>query len=430
MTHNAPARPLRRRMAHRTLIAVALAAVLAVPMTSGQGVARQDAAASGFAAASRTHTQVVPVLQLEPLALKKYARGAVITTAALRLRHKPTTASKTLVTIPKGKHVKISARKGVWGKTAYRGKTGWVHTGYVKAAPKVVKAPKAAAKSTIKRASSGINTSQRASVAAAYKKLVAAERITPRWSGSTSTCRPGSESAASKSATLKAINFFRGMVQLSPVSLAEKWNAQALRSSLLMSARGQITHTPSKSGRCWSSAARTAAGTSNLYLGVTGARAIRGYMTDPGSGNTAAGHRRWILQPSTAVMGTGSTSNANTLKVIGTKTASRYSSPAWMEWPSAGYFPAPLEPAGRWSLSSSTADFRSAKVAVKNSAGKKLKVHPYKVANGYGPNTLVFKVAGVKKPARGKVAVYTVTVSHIKHAASSSYTYKVRMFAP
>ncbi|BDV32109.1 CAP domain-containing protein [Microbacterium terricola] len=286
-----------------------------------------------------------------------------------------------------------------------------------------------------------MNTSSKASVASAYKRILApAERTSVGWTGRISTCTPGTEASRSKRATLNAVNFYRALVQLDGVRFADKWNSQAMRNSLLMAARGQITHYPSKSGKCWSQAAYDAASTSNLFIAwgysglspATGARAISGYMDDSDGNNILVGHRRWILYPPTSIMGTASTNSTNTLKVIGTSTAKTFASPTWMEWPSAGYFPTQLEPQGRWSLSasSSSVDFSSAKISVKGPGGKSLKVTKYPVTDGYGPNTVSWQVAGVAAPSGSAVRSYTVTVSGIEGATASRYSYTVKIFRP
>jgi len=290
-----------------------------------------------------------------------------------------------------------------------------------------------------------LSTSSRSSVAAAYKRILApALRVTTGWTGSTSGCRLGTESAASRLATLNAVNVIRAMNQLDGVRFASAWNTPALRNSLMMQARNQITHYPSRSGACWSSSGASAAARSNLYLGsgfsgslnyATGARAIVGYMDDPGPSNIVAGHRRWIMEPSITAMGTGSTTQANTLTVMGSNgpVISKYNAaPSWMEWPSAGWFPKQLDPEGLWSLSSSDpgADFRAAKVTVRNGSGTKLSVTKYPVADGYGPNTMTWKVKGVTLPKGTSARRYVVTVTGIRGAAATSYSYTVKMFDP
>jgi len=289
-----------------------------------------------------------------------------------------------------------------------------------------------------------VDTSSKASVDAAYTKiLLPALKKGTGWTGRTSSCKVGTESSSSRKATLDAVNFMRAMVQLDGVRFNSTWNKEALRNSLMMEARGEITHYPTKSGSCWSTVGADAAGRSNIALQwggslpavTTGARGIVGYMVDAGSNNTVVGHRRWILEPSIAVMGTGSTNRASTLTVIGKSglATSKYNAkPTWLEWPSAGYFPASIEPDGRWSLSASAAgaDFSKAKVTVKTSSGRKLSVKKYGVVSYMGPETISFKVSGLSMPKGSAVATYTVSVTGIKGTSPSSYSYKVKLFNP
>ena len=279
-----------------------------------------------------------------------------------------------------------------------------------------------------------LTTSSRASVKAAYKKILApAVRVQPGWTGSVKGCKLGTETAKSKSATLDAINFVRALNQLDGVYLDTSLNKKALQSSLIQHANNTLTHMPSKKLKCWTQGGYDGASTGNLSWGAVSAGAVVGYMLDDGAWNTSVGHRRWLLTPQTRIMGTGSTSVANTIVVVnGTagKYASKYNvEPEWMEWPSKGWFPAQLEPWGRWSLSESNrdVDFSKAKVTV-TTGGKKLKVKTYPARPGAGPNTLVWEVTGVKPPTGKKTKTYTVKVTGIKGAKSTSYTYKVQMF--
>jgi len=57
------------------------------------------------------------------------------TTGAVNLRASASTSAKILTVIPKGKSVgKVKATSGVWRNVTYSGKTGWVHSVYLKAA--------------------------------------------------------------------------------------------------------------------------------------------------------------------------------------------------------------------------------------------------------------------------------------------------------
>lgn len=294
-----------------------------------------------------------------------------------------------------------------------------------------------------------VTTSSRKSVARAYNSVLApALRVKTGWTGSAAKCRRGKESAASRRATRHAINFVRALNRLEPVKLDNRLNKRALRAALMMQANGALSHNPTRAtfSSCFSAAGRTAAARSNLYLSwgdsgdrspSTGARAVVGYMTDSGANNLAVGHRRWLLEPTTRVMATGSTRSANALTVLGTRTDHRAKQPRYLTWPSKGWFPAQLEPQGRWSLSTPRPgiSFRKAKVKVqqvdaKGKVVRRLKTQRHAIQDGYGPHTLVFSVRGVRPPQGKKTRRYRVTVTGIQGAAKKRLTYTVRLFDP
>lgn len=229
------------------------------------------------------------------------------------------------------------------------------------------------------------------------------------------------------------INFVRGLGHLDPVSFDAGYSAKAQQAALMMDANDDLDHDPPSSWDCWSQDGAEGAGSSNLCLGCSGPRAIETYMDDPGSSNTAAGHRRWIMRPETATMGSGSTSSANALWIFGAD-APDAAVPQWVSWPTAGYFPSPLEPEGRWSLSASDPDvtFSGATVTVRDAAGDPLAVNVYEPVEGYGHNTLVWDVTGIEIPTDAGEAAYTVRVSNIKGSGTdaSTFEYEVRLFSP
>ncbi|HEY4267042.1 MAG TPA: hypothetical protein VGM94_02510, partial [Galbitalea sp.] len=114
--------------------------------------------------------------------------------------------------------------------------------------------------------------------------------------------------------------------------------------------------------------------------------------------------------------------------------AGSFANPDWVPWPTAGYFPEPLEPSGRWSLSTNASwkyDLSHATVSVKDANGNALKVTVDATAQGYGNDTLVWEVAGLAKPAAGKEVDYTVTVNGMKNGSQTlSHSYVVQLFNP
>lgn len=287
-------------------------------------------------------------------------------------------------------------------------------------------------------ASAGNDALTRSEVARIYvDELVPALDESIGWTGSVDGCDAGGMRSAAQSATKTAVNAVRELAGLDPVRFAAKYNSKAQEAALVYMANSDITHTIPKSWECYSSSAREAGEKSNIAFGLGGASAITAYMQDYGDHNLLVGHRRWILYPQTTVMGSGSTEITNALWVLG-DTASKgdYANPSWVSWPTAGYFPSQLEPDGRWSLSGDSThdyDFSRAKVAVTNSAGKRLsvKVRAQHKEIGYGNDTLVWEVPGVNSARGTQVREYDVSVTGIRRDGKTvSRSYSVKLFDP
>lgn len=245
------------------------------------------------------------------------------------------------------------------------------------------------------------------------------------WTGSVAACDAGAPSSAAQSATSTTINYVRRLAGLDPVSLDPALSASAQEAALIMEANDDLSHDPPSSWTCWSEEGARAAGSSNLALGNSGAAAILAYMQDDGAGNEVVGHRRWILRPDAATMGSGSTSGANALWVFGADAVGA-ATPDWVPWPTGGYFPSPLEPAGRWSLSASdpAVTFAGARVAVVAPDGTSLPVRAYPPREGFASNTLVWEVTSVEVPTGAAPATYTVTVSDIGRSDGPPLTFE------
>lgn len=264
-------------------------------------------------------------------------------------------------------------------------------------------------------------TDRRAVIESFYDVWLHNQRVPIGWSGSTSGCKPGSISDAATTATRQQVNYFRAMVGLRGVSFDNDLEGVAQRTALMMDANNQLSHFPPDSWDCRTSAGDALASRSNLALGsgARGASAVSLYVQDPGSNNTAVGHRRWLFNPRTAAMSSGSTARANALVVVGMPQHDG-SVPRWMPWPAPGYFPGPLEPNGRWSLSASYArtDFSRAAVRVTDDAGRSYPVHKYAPQGGMGPKTLVWRVDDLRRPSASKDISYRVRVTGIRRDGS------------
>jgi uncharacterized protein YkwD len=279
-----------------------------------------------------------------------------------------------------------------------------------------------------------VDPSDRSSVVAFYRNVyVPALSVQNDWSGSVATCDPGRTSDVYADATIQMVNYFRAMTRLPVVTRNATLDQKSQHAALMMAANRTLSHSPSSSWTCYTSTGAEAAGRSNLASGIAGAAAIVGYMADPGAGNTAVGHRRWILFPPQTEMGTGSTSQYNALWVVASG-GSRSASPEVVAWPTAGFVPyQAVFP--RWSFAlnqsgASAPDFSRASVTM-TLAGAAIPLSILPVRNGYGDNTIVWEPAGVPMAPGMPDQPISVTVSNvIVQGIARSFTYTVTIIDP
>ncbi len=314
----------------------------------------------------------------------------------------------------------------------------------------------------------GIDTTSRQAVTSAYLTRYKPARATPIPETGTvlDRCVTGTESAAVRNATLSTVNFYRGMGGLDPVTFDAGLSAKAQKSALYMLANGYLTHHPS-GGNCFSTDVYDAANNGNLtlfmgsglrpapglYAGAAGPAAIDNYMVDEAANNHLVGHRRWVMHPGTRLMGTGSvhvagTGSSNTLVVMGEGTEAPvggFANPAWVAWPTAGFFPQQLLPEPRWvqedvsgprmSLTADRAfgvDFSQARVTVTGPGGAPLPLTQRPASPGMGNDTLVWDLHA-PLPVIKDTAVhdYKVAVTGIGgDGVPGSHSYTIKVFNP
>jgi uncharacterized protein YkwD len=244
----------------------------------------------------------------------------------------------------------------------------------------------------------------------AYDVVQDGARVPAGWTGSTDSCAVGTESAASTAATLDSVNAMRSLVGAAPVTLDATLNRKALAAALMMRAQGDLSHSPGPEWRCWSADGAEAAGSSNLFLGASGARAVEGFVDDEGIGSL--GHRRWVLNPEARTFGTGSTGSSNALWVFGPGSVTVPDRTA-VAWPPAGWVAAPWLFAD-WSVEIVEADVAGlsrAQVAVTIDGRPVTVTGVREVERAFGPgSTLSWRVPAAGDLPAGDHAV-TVSVS-------------------
>jgi hypothetical protein len=263
------------------------------------------------------------------------------------------------------------------------------------------------------------------------------------WNGDVVGLVPGTTSAALKEDVVRRVNFYRALAGLAAdVTLNSEKSAKAQEAALLMARNGGLSHAPALEAPAWVGTERFPSGveasaSSNLSLGAFGPAAVDGQIRDDGESNWQVGHRRWLLSPALAEVGTGDIppqagfQAANAVWVYGNFRSA--SPPQFVAWPSGGYVPAKLLPK-RWSVSYAGADFSKANVRVSRggvAVGVRILSRSEGPADGFqGEKTLVWEPALAALSGREDVR-YRVEVSGIRIGSElRSLDYEVVAFDP
>ncbi|SHF53414.1 Cysteine-rich secretory protein family protein [Lampropedia hyalina DSM 16112] len=282
-----------------------------------------------------------------------------------------------------------------------------------------------------------VDTRSREAVRNFYNTIfTASEQASAQWTGNISGCVAGTVSQAYQDATLLRVNYFRAMAGIpAAVRFDADYNEKSQQAALMLSANNALSHNPPSSWRCYSAAGAQAAGNANISLGNAGPVAVLSQFRDDGAGNAAVGHRRWILYPQTAVMGTGDVVGqgavANALWVFdssmwGPRPAVRDD---FVSWPPPGHVPYSLL-FNRWSFSYPGADFSSASVTVQQQ-GQAVPVVVEPGGMGFGENTLVWIPSIQAAAAQQGDVEYRVSIRNVRIAgASRQFDYVVTAIDP
>ncbi len=291
----------------------------------------------------------------------------------------------------------------------------------------------AAPSATMRRSRSAYDTSSRTAVQRAYRRhLLPQLRREP--AVRPDRCDVAATPLGTQRRTIAAVNYARRMAGLDPVALDTDLSRQATRASVIQHYLGYLTHTPPPTADCYTATGGQASAASNLASGFSGAAAVLAYLADSGPGNRTAGHRRWLMSPTTDAMGTGQVGAVNGLFVVPPPrlTSAGNAAPAWIRWPSAGWFPAEVIPGRRWSFGSSRPGLDLSEATVRVTVGgTAVKLRRYRPEPGYGGQaTLVWDLQESIRVPRDGVRAATVTVRGMtlqgKRLAAVRYT--VRLF--
>jgi hypothetical protein len=245
-----------------------------------------------------------------------------------------------------------------------------------------------------------------------------------------------------KQAVLQRVNYFRGMAGVpDEVTFSDESNEKAQAAALVMSVNEALSHDLNDEWICYSPLADAGAGSANLALGVFGWDAIDLYMMDPGAGNDAVGHRRWILYPKTQIMGTGDMLPID--EYLPSNALVVFDSHIWDErpdtrdefvaWPPPGYVPYQVV-FTRWSFSYPDADFSQASVSMVREE-QALAIAQAEPVYGYGENTIVWQIdrmsSGAVWPQPVEDTTYTINITDVLIGEElQDFSYQVIVFDP
>lgn len=243
-------------------------------------------------------------------------------------------------------------------------------------------------------------------------------------------CKKGVVNEKGHQQVLAVLNYYRRLSGVFDSCLFDnQLNGQCQSAALMMESNNNLNHFPPSNWRCYNKEGRVAASQSNLVLGASFSEGLDVLMDDYGANNESCGHRRWLINPFNYIFGHGSTHAASAISVFG-KTALPpdnhlyFNDTQFIAWPSPYYFPKDLV-YERWSFSLHQANFDEAMISV-NVNGKSLPLKKEKVTNGYGINTLVWKIEPNLIQAN---QIYYVRITKVKKGNIGkfyTYTYQVR----
>ena len=210
-----------------------------------------------------------------------------------------------------------------------------------------------------------------------------------------------------------------------------------------------MNHNPLQAScTAWTTTAWNANHYGNLAFTYYGPAAVDSYLGEnalnaDAAWNLQVGHRRWALYPPSTDFASGDTPGAydpvtntvwpptNVLYVVPKTSEKAVVAPAFVAYPAAGFFPAPLN-SSLWSLSYPGAVFDTASVTMTTAVGVAVPLVIQARGGSYGDPAIVWQVSG--DPALTAVnsdTKYNVTVAGISGSGvPSSYTYSVTLINP
>jgi len=256
------------------------------------------------------------------------------------------------------------------------------------------------------------------------------------WTGNTNNCAIGSFNNNVNTKMLNRIKFLRRICALNDdVVFLESLNVQCREAALMFEKNGTISHclgannAPCDNWQCTTTDAIFVAQRSNLSLGEWDYNdPIDLYIEEEGSFNDALPHMKWILYSKAKTYGNAVSPTTNVLYIYNNFGNPSMNQKQYIAFPPEGFVPAPIVK-NKWFFAIPNASFTNATVTIKNESGNNMPLTITTRNESFGDRAITWIVNNIDTNNIYDVS-YTVTVSNIINAPSSSYTYTVTVVQP
>jgi len=256
------------------------------------------------------------------------------------------------------------------------------------------------------------------------------------WTGNVNNCTRGNYSASINTKMLNRIKFLRRICALNDnVTFIESRNAECREAVLMFESNQNISHclgannAPCDTWLCNSSDAIFAAQRSNITNGSWDYfDPIDLYILEEGSFNDAVPHMRYLLYSKAETFGNAVSPNMNVLYIYDNFGNSSKNQKEYIAFPPEGFVPASIIK-NKWFFAVPNANFNNATVTITNENGNNVPLTITTRNSTYGDNAITWIVNNIDTNNIYDVS-YTVTVSNITNAPSSTYSYTITVAQP
>jgi uncharacterized protein YkwD len=241
-------------------------------------------------------------------------------------------------------------------------------------------------------------------------------RARTTWTAGASQCDLGTLDPTAHDDAMRVLNLYRWLAGVAAVTADASLARAQQECAVMMTANGQLNHSPPTTWRCYTADGARAAGSSNLALGTsTPAASVDLYANETGQN---LGHRRWCFAGTLGALWFGSTARASCMQVF--RTAARGTPvPVFVAWPNPG--PSPIQAfSGVWHVQGGSRQVSGATVEVRNDAtGAVLPVTMVATSGNYGNSAaLAWRPSGWTPAAD---TTYRVTLSFASGGTAITY---------